>query len=338
MHIAAQRTCTSHASQAFAIIGNVIMDEDPWDTASADSDPWDQAATDTDPWDREDDPRVAGRQSGQSPLWVASGYEDDPWAAVPQSPVVQSQPQKRRRLQLEAASHLLAAATIKGQPTQYEQKGADPREVSLRWAKPCPRRNCRMVGCRGKALHLKTLQALCRDFWDLTSEERIHLLQVTYGDCPDAQVQYTLGETQVCFANFCAKLGCGQHTTRKYIQGRPDLRKSKLGGVDIGSQEREKKATTKVDHFFQELHQSVAESMPEDEECGRLDDPWGQDRMWSRGFLCSRTVLPTAMMLLGAVLILPGHALQSCVSAVDSLLSCSTRWPATTIHSVVPDL
>ena len=57
---------------------DVSMDEDPWDTASADSDPWDQAATDTDHWDREDDPRVAGLQSGQSPLSVASGYEDDP--------------------------------------------------------------------------------------------------------------------------------------------------------------------------------------------------------------------------------------------------------------------
>ena len=85
-----------------------------------------------------------------------------------------------------------------------------------------------------------------------------------------------IGDQQVCFANFCSKLGCSQTTIRKYIKGQPDMRKSKFNGTHVGGQSRECHAAVKCDHFFRELHQSVAEAMPEDDEAV-MDDPWDQD-------------------------------------------------------------
>ena len=152
---------------------------------------------------------------------------------------------------LEAGSELLRASTEKTKHSQTEKNGADP---------------------------LKQLQRLCKDFWGISSEERIHLLQATYGENADSRaVQYFLWDTRVCFSNFCSKLGTGQHTMRKYMKGQPDMRKKQLGQTRLQAKGREAYAALKCHHFFQELHQSVGEPLPENEETGSADDPWFQD-------------------------------------------------------------
>ena len=56
-----------------------------------------------------------------------------------------------------------------------------------------------------------------------------------------------------------------------------DMRKKQLGTTRLQAKGREAYAALKRDHFFQELHQSVGEPLPEDEETGSADDPWFQD-------------------------------------------------------------
>ena len=66
----------------------------------------------------------------------------------------------------------------------------------------------------------------------------------------------------MCFANFCVKVGTSQNTLRRLIKGVPDMRKN-------GRQVKENiaQASMNVDHFLQELHQSAAEPLPEDDRC-----------------------------------------------------------------------
>ena len=45
----------------------------------------------------------------------------------------------------------------------------------------------------------------------------------------------------------------------------------------VGPHTSQAYAALKCDHFLQELHQSVGEPLPEDEETGSADDPWFQD-------------------------------------------------------------
>ena len=61
------------------------------------------------------------------------------------------------------------------------------------------------------------------------------------------------------------------------MKGQPDMRKKQLGNTRLQAKGREAYAALKCDHFFQELHQSVGEPLPADEETGSADDPWFQD-------------------------------------------------------------
>ena len=217
--------------------------------------------------------------------WNPEADDDfDPWQAekknLEDSTFLQSQQSKipgaMQAVTLEAGSQLLSSSTEKSKQSQTDKNGADPIHARARWQKPCPRKKCSLPGCAAKSLNLKQLQRLCKDFWGISSEERIHLLPATYGDSPDSHaVQYFLCDTRVCFANFCAKLGTGQHTMGKYMKGQPGMRKKQLGNTRLQAKGREAYLALKCDHFFQEL-QSVGEPLPEDEETGSADDPWFQ--------------------------------------------------------------
>ena len=246
----------------------VPADVDPWNASSAvawnpvdeqSEDPWKFVVEEDDPWAQSCSPQ--------------SSVPEDPWGHEVEESVQSS----GRHVSLDSGSRLLAESTLKTHSNSYEIAAMDTDRVRLRWAQKCPRTNCQLEGCAPRALHLKSLQDLCRDFWSITAEERVHLLQVTYGDGTGKSTEYYIGSSRVCFCNFCKKLGCSQTTMRKYIAGQPDMRKKGVsGGTKWGSQEREALATLKCDHFFRELHQSVAECMPEDDEAA-VEDPWEQD-------------------------------------------------------------
>ena len=248
----------------------VPADVDPWNAPSAPNPVHEQAE---DPWKYvvEDDP---WSQTCSSEALLGDNPRDELGEySSPQSSVQQG----KRHVSLDAGSRLLAESTLKKTSNSYELSAMDPQKIRDRWAQKCPRSNCQLQGCAPRALHLKSLQDLCQGFWSVTSEERVHLLQVIYGDGTGKGTEYYIGSSRVCFCNFCKKLGCSQTTMRKYIAGQPDMRKKGVrGGTMWGSQEREATATLKCDHFFRELHQSVAECMPEDDEAA-AEDPWDQD-------------------------------------------------------------
>ena len=229
-------------------------DVDPWSTATEsgtdqDLDPWNTPALDA----RNDE------------------IEHDPW----QQSSHPSQALKRKRfVELQAGAKMLAAGSRDKQTfNSYEQKGMDPQIVKRRWASKCPR-GCKLPGCAKQALRLADLQDLSQNFWRISAQERVQLLQAQFGDDPDAIPEYYIGSLRVCLANFCAKLGTSLPTFRKLIKGVPDMRGKGMKHV----KENMAEASTKCDHFFQELHQSAAEALPEDERCAMsLDgDPWNQ--------------------------------------------------------------
>ena len=199
--------------------------------------------------------------------------------------------------------------------TSYDKNGLDADKVRARWQEQCKRPSCNFPACASQGLDLKDLQTLCSDFWRLTTEDRVHVLQSTYGEVeqgtdsppqtsspsvPRVSRSYVIGDKPVCFVNFCRKLGCGQSTMRKYIKGVPDMRRAGFPGHRLGKQSKEALATVKCDHFFRELHQAVAESMPEDDEAV-MDDPWDQDsrsdcKFAGFCFACDSNVCRTASM------------------------------------------
>lgn len=252
---------------------DVPADVDPWNASGAaaenpiaeqSEDPWKYVLEDN-PWAETCSPQ--------------SSVQQDPWCDEVGESLQSSvpSPQRKQRVSIDTGSRLLAESTLKTHSTSYEVSAMHPDKIRYRWAQKCPRGNCQLEGCAPRALHLKALQDLCHDFWSITSEERVHLLQVTYGDGTGKCREYYIGSSRVCFCNFCKKLGCSQNTMRKYIAGQPDMRKKGVGGgATWGSQQREANATLKCDHFFRELHQSVAECMPEDDEAA-VEDPWDQD-------------------------------------------------------------
>lgn len=255
--------------------------DDPWSDPS--DDPWQDNREGTpDPWDSRPDKRKEIASDSKLPC-----------------------SKQRRVTEVHLSrSHLQLAAGSKTKQkwTQYEKAGSSPAAIQQRWAKPCPRAGCLQPACKRQGLDLQELTALCRDFWALTSEQRTHLMQVTYGEGdarrPEHRAVYYIGQSRVCFENFCAKLGTSPMTMRRHIAGCPDLRQSRSPAT------QDKKAQAKCDHFFQELHQSVAEAMPEDEACG--GDPWEEITYdWS----CSP---PLTVSCLARVAGLPVRYIQHC--------------------------
>ena len=186
----------------------VPADVDPWNASSAvawnpvdeqSEDPWKFVVEEDDPWAQSCSPQ--------------SSVPEDPWGHEVEESV------QSRHVSLDSGSRLLAESTLKTHSNSYEIAAMDTDRVRLRWAQKCPRTNCQLEGCAPRALHLKSLQDLCRDFWSITAEERVHLLQVTYGDGTGKSTEYYIGSSRVCFCNFCKKLGCSQTTMRKYIAG-----------------------------------------------------------------------------------------------------------------------
>ena len=255
--------CTSRGKKCKGATSHERKDEhwpDPWLEAGGDwPDPWTQA-------------EHSGTNVTSSAVTIADWEDaDDPWKPASKQP---------RKVSMLTPSLLLQRSTTKEKNTQFEAKGCGSESVKKRWLKGCPRK-CKLEGCCPKAIRLADLQALCSAFWSISVEERIHLLQATFGDEEKklTKSHYFVGETRVCFHNFCAKLGTSQPTMRKYIKGQPDMRTNVGRKKQNFDSVRDGRATMKCDHFFQELHQSAAEAMPEDERCALSlnGDPWDED-------------------------------------------------------------
>ena len=227
------------------------QDLDPWPDDAAKPDPWGELSMN--PWD------------------VDGVRHFDPWETAP----ADTSSSSCSRVSLEVGAKLLASASVKTAFNEYELKGADPVDCKARWNQGCPRK-CNLEGCKPRALQLKDLQSLCRCFWGISSHERAQLLQATYSDSRGEKMTYFIGETRVCFPNFCSKLRTSQITIRKLLHGTPDMRQSASGKFSYGGRPRDAVATGKCDVFFQQLHQGAAEPLPEDEHCGvnAEEDPW----------------------------------------------------------------
>ena len=188
----------------------------------------------------------------------------DPWAEA-DSVVSKAEPSKTRKVSLGAGAELLAGSTFKKAKNTFETKGGDPDECRKRWAQPCPRK-CKMEGCKAKGIRLADLQALCSCFWKISQNERCQLLQATYGDAsqkgPERQkVEYYIGDAQVCFHNFCSKLGSSQNTIRKLMAGQPDMRTCSFGQHSFGSRPRDALAVTTSSKSFTSLQQKLCLKM-----------------------------------------------------------------------------
>ena len=105
----------------------------------------------------------------------------------------------------------------------FQQKGMDPQVVKRRWGQNRPR-GCLLPGCGKHALSLAALQDVSYNFWKITMQERVQLLQAQLGDDPTSITKYYIGDQQVCFANFCVKLGTSQPAVRKLIKGTLEFR------------------------------------------------------------------------------------------------------------------
>ena len=132
----------------------------------------------------------------------------------------------------------MARASLKEDLNEYEKAGCDVVSVKGRWKSRCPRKGCKLLGCQSQGVRLADLQALCTCFWKITADERSHLLMSTYGAGCAGNVDYFVGDVQVCFHNFCSKLGTSQHTMRKLISGQPDMRKNQIGKVGLLAREK----------------------------------------------------------------------------------------------------
>eukprot|EP00435_Cladocopium_sp_Y103_P022634 s1605_g5.t1 len=200
--------------------------------------------------------------------------------------------QPRTKISLGSGARLLSSATLKEKQNKFERAGSDVEQIKKRRLEPCPRKNCTLDGCKPGAIPLNDLKSLCQCFWSITAEERSHLLQSTFGEnCSNEKIaqqkEYYIGSARVCFTNFCKKLATSAPTIRKYFAGQPDQRLKHGKAMKSSYAKETALATQACNNFFQELHQSAAEALPEDENCARskkssalsedLASPWEED-------------------------------------------------------------
>ena len=237
-------------------------------------DPWDEPcpAPAVDPWGEHSyDPWSGAAASGSNDHSTEACDDDyDPWLSDQQPKA------KFCRASLDAGAQLLAASTTKSTFNEYEREGASVEQTKKRWELQCSR-NCHLEGCQPRGVPLKSLLSLCQCYWKISHFERMQLLQLTAPESSTNGTHWMIGETRVCFANFCRLLRTSQPTVRKLLSGQVDLRAGQ--GSHFSGCPKDAVASAKCDLFFQQLHLSAAEPLPEDEHCGVNDDadPWEDD-------------------------------------------------------------
>ena len=161
-----------------------------------------------------------------------------------------------------------------------ELAGADPAVVEHRRVKGLCRCSSFKAGCH-QQVPLRSLQSVCKIFWNMPGLERGHMLRILHreaqrnigktlkdqeledsdgeGSDPEgaSKVAWRLCGVPVCFSNFCHLLGTSEPTVRKQLRGDADMRTCRQSSAAP-------LAAQSIDFFFYELYHSCAEPLPLD--------------------------------------------------------------------------
>ena len=203
-----------------------------------------------------DQTRSAGMPKRRKGKGAPVAKEPDPWDALPGAEKLFPEeevydPWDEVGIAVPAiripSGEVLARASLKEDLNEYEKAGCDAVGVKGRWKGRRPRKGCKLPGYQSQGVRPADLQALCTCFWKIRADERSRLLMSTYGAGCASKVEYFVRDAQVCFHNFCSKLGASQHM-RKLISGQPDMRKNQIGKVWLLAREKGASGAWKCDH------------------------------------------------------------------------------------------
>ena len=177
---------------------------------------------------------------------------------------------QRHRVEINVAMCSLQPGT-RDDLTQYEKNGMSETRVATVLQQPC-KGSCRMCSQPPQVAKSDLLE--CCRWWHgrLTAAERRIALNALYGgesssssgqSCStliQKRTQWVICGTLVCYRAFCALLGMGEKTARKYANGMPDMRARPKD--EEHRQPRMGPQGIRVHEFFLELYHSAAECMP----------------------------------------------------------------------------
>lgn len=198
--------------------------------------------------------------------------EEGPWAQVDRAA---RQPSKRsKKVVFNAAcvnmpeadwEMLKEIASKPGKQQKREARGQSADAVLDRYRGPG------RCSCAGHTKHgghpchrdldRAVLLATCRSYWTLPPLGRAFLVNSFHSEAKEQsglkRVTWHMGETRLCFTNFCHLLGVGTCTIRQDIGSAGRANASLPRGPRAQGNQ-----TSVCDFFFQEIYQSAAESLP----------------------------------------------------------------------------